>query len=250
MSAKISLILYLSRDNNSASCPSLYKPFFHASCTISEKQKDALDKKVAQISQELSSFDATNYIKHDLYEEIVEKGGKAQNIYVKSLAQDILDDKRNIDKLKTAEYCLVHSDLNRDNILFQQHEEGWKANIVDWEGVELLPKDHQLASYLSSSLLIEGESVENCMKTASKIDKDVDKDFVLFLMKARLFKGIDYFVENKNAYTENNKPVADEILNKYFIATKKIKHYEAMMSKNDASLQSSNISLGNHNTGR
>lgn len=205
---------------------------------LDNEQKTALTEKIVQISQKLNLTDTSNYSKHDLHDEMIEKEKNSQNTYVKALAQDILNDSENVEKLKKSPYCLVHSDLNRDNILFQQKKDNkWTVNVIDWEGVELLPKDYQLASYLSSSLLIENESIEDCMKIAKDVDKNSDEKFLLFLMKIRLFGGIHYFAENQNSYTQNNEKVSNEILNKYFMATKKIKHYEMMSQKTASAVQ-------------
>lgn len=223
----------LSLNNTNRGCTKVleYVQGEHIYGNLTKEQKAALTEKVAQISKAMSIADTSNYVPKNLFEEVVWQEKNAQNPYVKSFAKNILDDSKNIEKLKNSSFCLVHSDLNRDNILFQQSEQGWKVSIVDWEGVDLLPKDYQLASYLASSLLIENEKVAECMKVATAVNKEADKDFTLFLMKIRLLKGLYYFAENKNTYTESNEPVADEILKKYFNATKKIKQYEVKNSK-------------------
>ena len=63
-------------------------------------------------------------------------------------------------------YALSHNDLNRDNILFEDDENGEiKANIIDFESLEFAPQDFQFASMLASGLLLEGEDINKIKQT-------------------------------------------------------------------------------------
>ncbi len=112
----------------------------------------------------------------------------------------------------------------------------WSAKIIDWEGIAILPKDYQMASYLASTLLLEGESMENCMKIAQQNNHFSDQKFMVFLMKIRTFEGLYFFAENKNIYTQNNLSISKEILQKYYEASKKITLFEKSQNANDNNL--------------
>lgn len=195
---------------------------------LNESTQQALIKKISKMSEVLTHIESNVYKPNDIYAEIEELESIAKNSYVKKYGQSILKDKINKSKLEASKYCLIHNDLNRDNILFEESEDGTiTANIIDWEGLGLYPKDYQLASFLVSAILIEGYSVEETMKIAKRIDYNVDEDYITYLMKYRIFKGLHFFAENRNVYTESNKKASNEILKKYFFAAEKLERYRA-----------------------
>lgn len=207
---------------------------------LTEKQEDALMSKVFKIKEALSIRKQYNYHQKNLYLLVQEYEKISKKPYIKKYARCILNDKKNTEKLANSEYCLIHNDLNRDNILFSLNKNGeQEVNIVDWEGIGNFPKDYQLASFLASSILIEGYDVSETMKIAEKFDENIDKDFITYLMKIRLFTGLFYFAEKGNVYTKGNKVVSNEILKKYFFAAEKLKQYrirngfETELEKND-----------------
>lgn len=225
----------LSLANTSTGCTKVldYLSGYHVYGTLSPKQTEALTDKVMQISKALDKIDVTNYPNVNLLQRIEEMAQTATNPYVQKIAGEILKDDISIEKLKSSPVKVVHSDLNRDNILFEQVAGSWKAKIIDWEGIAVMPRDYQMASYLSSSLLLEGESMEQCLNVAQQADPFVDKKFMTYLMKMRIFEGLHFFAEQKNIYTQNNSEASQEILNKYFQASKQIEFYEKMQNAND-----------------
>lgn len=193
---------------------------------LSEEQENALIEKVLKIREALSFRKQYNYQKENLYKIIEQLELTSKRTYIKNYAKRILEDKKNIAKLENSEYCLAHNDLNRDNILFFVNKNGkQEVNIIDWEGVGNFPKDYQLASFLASAILIEGYEVSDTMRIAERFDKIIDKDFITYLMKIRVFTGLHYFVENRNIYTQNNKETSKEIIRKYFFAAEKLEQY-------------------------
>ncbi len=74
---------------------------------------------------------------------------------------------------------------------------------------------------------------------AQKADPFVDKKFMTYLMKIRLLQGLYFFAEEKNKYTQNNMQISNEILKKYYSASKKIAIFEKMNNSNDNSLSAS-----------
>lgn len=208
----------------------------HVYGLLTRQEQTALTQKIQQISRALNEVDSYKYPKIDVIKSVFDMSQKAKTAYIKNLAGEIINDKVNIKRLEESPVGLVHSDLNRDNILFEYKDGGIKAKVIDWEGISVLPKAYQMASYLSSSLLLEGESVENCLNIAKQETPKEDSEFMLYLMKIRLLQGLYFFAEEKNKYTRDNTLVSEEILDKYYRASKKITIFEKMKPSNDNSV--------------
>lgn len=195
---------------------------------LDAKREKALVEKVKIIREILETMETAVYAPNDIYETVRELGGNAQNRYVRQYAERILKDTRNKRKLENSDYVLVHNDLNRDNILFEENKDGLiEANIIDWEGVGLYPEEYSLASFLTTAFLIEGYSVEEVMRIANQFDETIDRNFVTYLMKIRIFKGLYFFAENRNVYTRKNAETARQILKKYFLAAERLEDYRS-----------------------
>lgn len=219
-------ILYMSGTDNE--CQKVLKYVDGESCfgILDSEEEEALIKKVSIIMDKLESIKSSAYEPEDIYLTIQELAKNAQNKYVKSYAEKILRDSKNKSKLENSKYTLIHNDLNRDNILFSKKIDGsTEANIIDWEGLGLYPEDYQLASFLTSAFLIEGYSVDKTMEIAEQLNCNIDKDFITYLMKMRIFKGLHYFVENRNEYTQSNLKASNGILKKYFFAAENLDMY-------------------------
>ena len=193
---------------------------------LSTEEMQALLKKVKKMHNALKTISTEHYEKVDLYNMMKQKAKNSKNSYVLKTAKEILSDNKQIQKMRRSKYCLVHSDLNRDNILFQKQEHGTNVNIIDWESVKAYPEDYQLACFLASSVLIEDSNMTDVMRLAHQFKIPIDENYILFLMKIRIFEGLYYFAENKNEYTRLNPKVSREILKKYFIANEKISRYQ------------------------
>lgn len=141
----------------------------------------------------------------------------AKNSYIKELAKELLMSKQWSTIEDTENYVLSHNDLNRDNILFERTEDGSiKANIIDFESLELAPKDFQFASMIASGLLLEGENIQKLKETIKQ--KNMDLERILFLMQIRVLEGLYFFQENSNEYVLSRKDVTRELLKKYFFS--------------------------------
>ena len=193
---------------------------------LDETSKNELIEKFSNMRYILESVESKVYKPIDIYGEIKELEKIATHDYVKKYGQSILSDDINKNKLETSNYCLIHNDLNRDNILFEKNKDGTiNVNIIDWEGLGSYPSEYQLASFLVTAILIEGYSAEETMQIARKIEPNLDEDFVTYLMKFRIYKGLHFFAEHKNIYTESNPKTSNEILKKYFFAAEKLEKY-------------------------
>jgi len=226
-------IINLSNSANGCTKVLNYLSGKHLYGQLSKLQEQALTQQVCKISRILEGLDTDGFPTVDLSQNLLSCFVKAQTPYVKQFASEIIEDTTSMNKLATSPVQLVHSDLNRDNILFEQKDNKWSAKIIDWEGIAVLPKDYQMASYLASTLLLEGESMENCMQIARQNNPFSDQKYMTFLMKIRIFEGLYFFAENKNIYTQSNFSVSQEILNKYYEASKKITLFEKSQNAND-----------------
>ena len=142
----------------------------------------------------------------------------AKNSYIKELAKELLMSKQWSTIEDTENYVLSHNDLNRDNILFERTEDGSiRANIIDFESLELAPKDFQFASMIASGLLLEGENIQKLKETIKQ--KNMDLERILFLMQIRVLEGLYFFQENSNEYVLSRKDVTRELLKKYFFSS-------------------------------
>lgn len=219
-------VLYLS-DNEEESCTKVLS-FVKGDSVfgkLDDEKQNLLISKIREINSALRGIEEHNYPKEDLIELMKNLEASSKRDYTKKYAQGILANTRNLEKLRNSEYTLAHNDLNRDNILFFNQDGGNGVNIIDWEGIGNFPKDYQLASFLASSLLIEGYEVSECMEIAEQFGEKVDTDYLTYLMKIRVFTGLHYFAENRNIYTQSNKEVSKEILKKYFFAAEKLDRY-------------------------
>lgn len=193
---------------------------------LDQMTEQALIEKFCKMRDVLSQLKTYVYNPKDILAEVEELEAKTKHAYVKKYGQDILRDKFNKLKLESSRYCLIHNDLNRDNILFDRSKNGTvQANIIDWEGMGLYPYDYQLASFLVTAFLLEGYSMENIMEIAKKVETNIDENFLTYLMKFRIFKGLHFFAESKNSYTMDNQNISCEILKKYFFAAEKLEKY-------------------------
>lgn len=193
---------------------------------LNRKQEIALIKDFIILKNNLAEISSDSYEKIDLIKDMKQMQSTCTADYEKKYAQKILYDFKNISKLNSSKYVLCHNDLNRDNILFDEDGNGQiKANFIDWEGLDLCPKEYQFATFLTSSFLIEGYKADETMKFAKILDKDVDEDFLSYLMQIRVFKGLHFFAEARNKYTKSNEEASKEILIKYYNAAEGLQKY-------------------------
>ena len=131
------------------------------------------------------------------------------------MAKSLLESDYSLE-FRNGEKVLSHNDINRDNILFETKKNGEvKANIIDFESLEMAPKDFQFASMLASGLLLEGESIKRIKETIQKSGKDYGK--ILYFMQVRLLEGLHFFQQRVNGNPEN-KSISIVLRKKYFLA--------------------------------
>ena len=167
----------------------------------------------------------------DLIEKLDGILNTTKNDYVKSEVEELLKSPKRTLIQDKQKYVLSHDDMNRDNILFEELEDGSvKANIIDYESLEYAPKDFQFASMLACGLLLEDEPIETIIETVKSRDKNLETIF--YFMQIRLIEGLYFFNDNSNPYVRINKEMSKKLSKKYFIANEILKR-EKNKSKGD-----------------
>lgn len=196
----------------------------HVYGRLNSQEYDALIKSEHELEKILKGVSGTQFFKsNNLKERISDIYKGTNNLYTKNIAEKLLKSKYCSDLANIKDYVLSHDDLNRDNILFEDiNGTNIRANIIDFESLELAPKDYQFASMLASGLLLEGESMKKIKSTIKERGKDVEK--ILFFMQIRTLEGL-YFFQNKIKDENNqNKETSKELLKKYFFNSEVIKN--------------------------
>lgn len=153
----------------------------------------------------------------DLIEKLEDILNTTKNDYVKSEVENLLKSPERVLIQDKQKYVLSHDDMNRDNILFEEQEDGSvRANIIDFESLEYAPKDYQFASMLASGLLLEGETMARITETIKMRNKNID--LILYLMQIRLIEGLHFFIDKSNAYVQANKEMTMDLSKKYYFA--------------------------------
>lgn len=220
------IIIGLFNDEDGSSKVMEYINGKHIYGRLTMQQEIAVLKSFIIVRNNLIKVLPGSYEKVDLIRDIEHMKSNCKREYTRKYAQKILTDHKNINKLAVSEYSLCHNDLNRDNILFDQDDEGNSTvHFIDWEGIELCPKVYQLATFLTSSFLIEGYKTEEVMKFAKMVEPDIDENFLSFLMQIRVFKGLYFFAEFQNSFSQSNIEVSNEVLNKYYCAAEGLSKY-------------------------
>ena len=189
----------------------------HTYGQLGEKEYKALLESEERLSKMLTRVKgASQFFKTaDLEKEISMIYQQTDNMYIKEMAKSLLESDYSLE-FRNGEKVLSHNDINRDNILFETKKNGEvKANIIDFESLEMAPKDFQFASMLASGLLLEGESIKRIKETIQKSGKDYGK--ILYFMQVRLLKGLHFFQQRVNG-TPENKSISIVLRKKYFLA--------------------------------
>lgn len=198
----------------------------HIYGSLDREYEIALLREFKVMSKNLAAISSSEFETLDIIDDLKKMAKTCRAYYQKKYVNELCTNYRNIAKLNQSEYVLSHNDLNRDNILFKRAEDGMiHANFIDWEGIDRSPREYQIATFLTSSFLIEGYSVGKVMKLAEAMEPCIDKDFLSYLMQIRVFKGLHFFAEQRNEFTLANQGVSKEILIKYYNASEQIKEY-------------------------
>ena len=161
-------VLYMQNYNNDKYCKVIkFVKGRHIYGRLKEDEYKALIESEKLLRSELTKFKGINFFRvNDLKKTLERIHRNSQNEYIKEFSKKLLDSpySEGLDDIES--YALSHNDLNRDNILFEDDENGEiKANIIDFESLEFAPQDFQFASMLASGLLLEGEDINKIKQT-------------------------------------------------------------------------------------
>ncbi|NMA50569.1 MAG: phosphotransferase [Mollicutes bacterium] len=129
----------------------------------------------------------------------------------KKLILNLLNDKCFVEKINLEDKIIVHDDLHRDNLLF---DENGNVTILDFYGLKKYPKTYQLASLITNAVLLYDEDDYDVI--LDNWPEKVDISFLNKLILFRMLKGVAYY--NKYLASFNNK----EFDNKFKILCKKL----------------------------
>ena len=191
----------------------------HIYGVLSEKEYQALLDSEEKLEHELEKIKGPKFIVNNLKKRLEWINKSTENSYIKGLSRELLEDKI---AFTMENYVLSHDDLNRDNILFEKDEKGQiAANILDFESLEYAPKDYQFASMLASSLLLEGENINQIRQTIWLRGKNLER--ILYLMQIRTLDGLHFFIFFYRQSVSNSNQIGTDFIKRYFIANEKIK---------------------------
>lgn len=166
----------------------------------------------------------------DLEKEIDTIYHTTSNDYIKKTAKELLSS-RYCKELNSSENILSHNDINRDNVLFEKMKDGKiRANIIDFESLEISPKGFQFASMLASGMLLEGEQITRIRDTIQRKGEDYEK--ILFYMQIRLLEGLHFF-QQKIEKEHSNREISKALMKKYYYSSELIqKEIKKAQTKN------------------
>lgn len=138
---------------------------------------------------------------HILAQEIKERD-------IRNIIKNILSNEKFINALEDDKVILVHDDLHRDNILYNQNN----PIFLDFDGVMLAPSTYQLASHIAVNYLLY-DSDFNISTVLDIWPEKVELEYLKGLIIFRILKGYNYF--KKRIETGVFNDVDCELKNKY-----------------------------------
>ena len=102
-------------------------------------------------------------------------------------------------KVNSEEKQIVHDDLHRYNILFNKNE----VVFLDFEGLKKYPKSLQIASFITTSYIYEGE-IEKIDYLLSKLKVEKNRRYIINLIIYRVLKTLIFFEKKLEINFDNN----------------------------------------------
>lgn len=135
---------------------------------------------------------------------------------IRKIGLDILNSEYFLNGITSDQITLVHDDLHRANILYNNDE----VIFLDFEGVKRYPITYQLASHIAASYILNNPEF-NIHSILKEWPVYVNYEYLTCLIKYRLYDGLIYF-QNK---LENNTCCEDdyELREKYIKSLTKMK---------------------------
>jgi len=182
---------------------------------LNNNEIDLVTKQVYNMYSKLQEINLTSVEKKNIIFDLKNMKKNIIDEKSKKTLERLLRNEVFINYLDECQCRLIHNDLHRANILFDNNN----INIIDYESIGLYPSIMQLASYISTCYLIEEEETNyNKILNAwpEKYNSDILKKFITY----RLLYGLSFF--DKKIISDNYDNSDIEIKKKYVKALRRI----------------------------
>ncbi len=156
-------------------------------------------KVLKKMKELLEKYDSSKFENGNINYDLQECKKKLFTEKAKKICESLLTDEKFNNYLANARKSLVHNDLHRSNILLNNGE----VKILDFDNIKIYPEDLQIATFICSFLILEGEY--NYQNILNGWDNDVDLEIIDKLIKYRLIYGLSFFEEKIKNNDYNNE---------------------------------------------
>ena len=167
---------------------SKYLEGVHKFGELTHKELVSLVKSTRLLNSCLKNYPKTLFTKNNIIDELKEAIDVLIDENARNKVLDILCDYRFINYINKSEYNLVHNDLHRSNILFDND----KVHIIDYESVQMYPDLLQLSTLICSSFLLETQ-IDSFDVFFNNWNDNLDIDLINKLIDYRLLFGLSFF---------------------------------------------------------
>lgn len=131
---------------------------------------------------------SSNYLEGDVLNELHNILLNNHDEEIRKIIIDIIKNEQFNNALKNDKMQLVHDDLHRDNILYEQD----KPVFLDFEGLKKWPSVYQLASHIAANYILYDNNF-NINLILEKWPEKINYEYLKNLIMFRLIKGFNYF---------------------------------------------------------
>lgn len=151
---------------------------------------------------------------NDMEKNIVSAVSKVHTPEIAAYGMELLNSRPFLNGIKNDNKILVHDDLHRGNILYDNE----RVYFLDFEGVSIFPKSYQLASHIAASYILNNSNV-SINYLINLWPEKIDFNYLKELIKYRLFMGACYFDEKCNNICDNEDV---NLKKKYILSLRKL----------------------------
>ena len=190
---------------------SKYLEGIHKYGELTHKEIVSLIKSTRFLNNCLANYSKGSFTKNNIIEELKKSLDVLIDDYTKDKALILLRDEKFNNYINNGEYNLVHNDLHRSNILF----DNGMVHILDYESVQMYPDLLQLSTLICSSFLLE-TYIDSFDIFLNNWNCKLDLDLINKLIDYRLLFGLSFFDDKISNHDFDNSDI--EIKKKYMKA--------------------------------